>query len=80
MSDQLGHSPVHIAGGRALQDLAVHLAGDAQSRPVGNLVSGDHPWTDWCERVEGLGSRSLFVGALDVAGRDIVDAGVTEDL
>src|SRR5262249_32135899 len=58
-----------------LPDLAVHAGFDLRARP-GVHLKADH-WPYRTERVESLGSRPLAIFTLQVARRDIVDAGVS---
>ncbi len=47
---------------------------------IGDFVGGDDPGTHGRERVERLAHQPLRSGALVIAGRDVVDDGVAEDV
>src|SRR5215467_8907927 len=61
-----------------LLDVAVDLRLNADARPRINLVR--NYWTDRTERVEALRPRPLTIGVLQISGRHIVHAGVSQDV
>jgi hypothetical protein len=75
VGDQVGDRPGHLRGAPGLPQLAVHRAGDGQVRGV---HGGLDPRPQRAEGVEALGPAPLVLGALQVARRDVVAAGVAQ--
>src|SRR5581483_5342207 len=70
----------HVPRGAVLAKLAVHPGADAQLLRVGDLVGGGDPRPERPEAVAALRPQPLRLGALAVAGRDVVHDRVAEDV
>ena len=71
---------VHLGCAGVLEDLAVDGAADREPLRIADLVGGHEDRAHRAERVERLAAGPLAVAELEVAGRDVVEAGVAEDV
>src|SRR5512146_3136327 len=78
--NQVGDIVDHLGRGGVLEDLVVDQAADAQRFRIRQVVGRDDPRPDRAERVEALASHPLAVAELQVAGRHVVEAGVSQDV
>ena len=75
--DQLGDGEDHIAGGSHLAQLFPEVAGD---QGIGGVKLGVDPGTHRAKGIEALAARPGAVGALQVAGGDVIGDGVAEGM
>ena len=79
VGDQLGHRVEQVLGAPGLSQLAVDRGGHREVGAQRRVGVGLDPGADRAERVEALGPPPLLLGLLQVAGRDVVGAGIAED-
>src|SRR5690242_4952280 len=79
VDDQILDGVDHLAGAAQLPLLAVDGELDGQVGRGGQADVRLHPGAQRAGGVEALGPRPLLLAPLDVAGGDVVGAGVTED-
>ena len=80
VADDLGDREEHLRCAGVLADLAIDGAADAQPLRIADLVGGHEDRAHRAERVERLAADPLTVAELQVARRDVVQAGVAEDV
>jgi hypothetical protein len=80
VSDQRGDFEDEIAGAGVLQGFAIDGELDVEGVGIGDFVGGSDGGTDGGEGGEGFSKSPLRGRELDVAGADVVDDGVAEDI
>lgn len=78
--DEFGNLEDEFAGVGILQRFAADFELNIEVVGIGDLIGGNDPWAHRGECIEGLAHQPLRGSALVIAGADVVDDGVAEDV